>query len=295
VTVSSRREAVAYLQARRGRSERAASRTVGVARSTQRYASEAASCKHELRDAVIELARKHPRYCYRRVTALLRRSGRAVNAKAVWRVWSEESLAVPKRGRRRRRRRVESARVQQPRGARANEVWSVDFVHDRTEDGRPVRILSLIDEATRECLALDARRRQPARLVAETLEAVAAERGAPSALRSDNGPEFVSDVLAAWRADRGVERLLTKPGNPWQNGCVESFHDKLRDECLSREWLPSLSEMRVVLDDYRREYNTERPHSSLGNQTPAEARARLRGADSAPLRQPLAAAGANPT
>jgi len=283
VSPAQKRAAVAAL-VKRGRSVAAACRRVGLALSTWRYErrvpkDEAAAIAH-----IRDLALRFPRFGYRRIAVMLRREGRPMNTKRVQRLWQLAGLQVPKKMRRKR-----SWRKQHPWPDRArcrNHVWTVDFLFDRTIEGRSLKVLSVIDEYTRECVALPCARSMGAVDVARALEAVAAKRGAPAFVRSDNGPEFVSLALQNWAAMPGAHMRYIKPGSPWQNGCVESFHDKIRDEFLQMESFATVAEARVLLENWRMHYNEIRPHSSLGYLTPREFAASPCGADSAPLHQP---------
>lgn len=216
----------------------------------------------------MELSGKHPRYGYRRITALLRREGCEVNAKRIARIRREEGLKVSKKQRRTKRLGVSTA--ERLRAERPRQVWSWDFVADQTENGSNFRILTLIDEHTRECLATHGAWSIRAVDVITVLEAAIARYGAPEHIRSDNGPEFIAYCIQDWLAGQQIKTLYIKPGSPWENGHIESFHDKLRDECLNRELFGSLAEARVILESWRMEYNECRPHSSLGYQTPGE-------------------------
>jgi len=252
-----------------GTSERLACGLVGLARSSFRYRPQPpAPDEEELRVEVLRLARRHRRYGYRRVTALLRRQGQRVNAKRIHRIWKSAGLAVPRK-RSRRRRRGPAVELPQ-RAQRPNHVWTYDFLFDRTESGQVLKILIVLDEYTRESLALRVERRLGAREVIETLGQLFAQRGAPDYLRSDNGPELIAQELQSWLALRGTQTVYIAPGHPWENGYAESFIGKFRDECLNEEVFRSVEEARVVIAGWRWEYNQVRPHSSLGYQTPAE-------------------------
>jgi len=283
VSPDQKRAAVRALRDR-GRPAATACRRVRLPRSTWHYAPRHRPDEAELKEHIHDLADRFPRFGYRRITVMLEREERPVNAKRVQRIWQEESLQIPRRPKKKRRwRRVDPW----PDRARCKDhVWSVDILFDRTMDGRQYKVLSVLDEFTRECLVLHAARSISARDVAELLEQAALERGAPAFVRSDNGPEFVALALQEWAMDRGSLMRYIKPGSPWQNACVESFHDKLRDELLQMESFVSLAEARVVIDGWRQDYNRIRPHSSLGYLTPAEFAARPCGAPSAPLRLP---------
>ena len=217
---------------------------------------------------IVQLSQDHPRYGYRRVTALLRRGGHEINAKRVQRVRRQEGLQVSRRQRKLRRLGLSTAERQ--RAAQANHVWSWDFVEDQTENGTRFRVLTLIDEFTRECLAVHVDWSIRAVDVITIVEAAMARYGVPTHLRSDNGPEFIAYAIQDWLRDKNVKTIYITPGSPWENAYIESFHDKLRDECLNREIFGSLWEARVVIEQWRLYYNAERPHSSLGYQTPTE-------------------------
>ena len=221
-----------------------------------------------IRKELIELSLKHPRYGYRRITALLRRDGFEINPKKVARIRREEGLKVSKR--QKRTRRVGVSTAQRLKAERPRHVWSWDFVEDQTENGSRFRILTLIDEYTRECLATHAAWSIRAVDVITVVEAAIERYGAPEHIRSDNGPEFIAYAIQDWLSDQGVKTLYIMPGSPWENGHIESFHDKFRDECLNRELFGSLLEARVIVESWRMEYNEKRPHSSLRYLTPSE-------------------------
>ena len=215
---------------------------------------------------------------------MLAREERPTNSKRVQRICAEEQLQVPRRRRRKRR-----WRRQEPWPDRArcrNHVWTVDLLFDRTCGGRQFKVLSVLDEYTRECLALRPARSITAHDVVRHFTDITAKRGAPAFVRSDNGPEFIAIALQGWALDQGTGMRYIKPGSPWQNGHVESFHDKLRDELLEMETFVSVAEARVIIESWRQSYNKIRPHSSLGYLTPAEFAACPSGANSAPLRLP---------
>ncbi len=215
---------------------------------------------------LLVLARQKPRYGYRRLHALLVRKGQEVNVKRVYRLYVEEGLSV----RRKRRRRLVRARALEPRLTRPNLEWAMDFIVDGLATGRMVRILSVVDAYTRECLALEADTSLGSGRVTRVLERVMAERGRPENVRSDNGPEFTSRRMLGWAGDWKVGLIHIQPGRPMQNGHVESFHGRLRDECLNVSWFRTLNDVRCTLDTWREEYNGERPHSSLDYRTPRE-------------------------
>ena len=217
-----------------------------------------------------ELSEQNPRYGYRRVWASLRREGWQVNRKRVQRLWQQAGLRVVVK--QTRRRRVGSGenscavrRAQQP-----NHVWSYDFLMDRTEDGRQLKLLVVVDEYTRECLALEVDRSLTSKEVIQVLWRLMEERVEPGYIRSDNGPEFIAEAIKGWLARAGVGTLYIEPGSPWENGYSETFNSRLRDELLDRELFTSLIEAKVVVEEYRQHYNRRRPHSALGYKTPAE-------------------------
>jgi transposase InsO family protein len=243
-------------------------RAVGLCRSGF-YRSRVASVEsRRIRKEVLELSEKKPRYGYRRITALLRRDGFKVNPKRVQRLRREKDLQVRKK--QRRMKRVGEGTAQRLRAKRPRQVWSWDFVEDQTENGSRFRILTLLDEYTRQCLATHAAWSIRAVDAMTVIEAAIGRYGAPEHLRSDNGPEFIAYAIQDWLKGRQIKTLYIRPGSPWENGHIESFHDKLRDECLNREIFGTLAEARVILESWRVEYNEERPHSSLGYQTPEE-------------------------
>jgi putative transposase len=284
------RRAVEHVRRELGVSERRACRALGVHRSGVRYRAKASPQRDALVRRMHELARKHPRYGYRRVAALLRREGWRVNTKRVHRLWRREGLKVPQKQRKRRRLGTSANGCARRRAGRPDEVWSYDFVLDQTADGRRLKVLPVVDEYTRECLALVVARRLTARDVVAVLARLFRERGVPGHLRSDNGPEFIAAAVKGWLAVSGVGTLYIEPGSPWENAYSESFNSRLADELLDREVFASLKEARVLLEGYRRQYNAERPHSSLGYVAPAVFAARCRPADSAPLRPPACTA-----
>ena len=219
---------------------------------------------------MLELVGKHPRFGYRRIWALLRKEGFRVNRKRVYRLWRQQGLKVPRKRRKRRRLGHTGNGCARRRAERPNHVWAWDFIHDRTADGRPLKWLTLVDEYTRECLALEVGRGMTAKGVIAVVARVIAERGAPAHLRSDNGPEFIALALRDWLAAAGVQTLYIEPGAPWENGYAESFNSRLRDELLEQEEFASLLEAKVLGRDWRQQYNTTRPHSALGYRTPEE-------------------------
>ncbi len=249
--------------------ERRVCRALGQPRSTQRYSLRLADDEPRLVQDIVRLATQYGRYGYRRVSELLRREGWRVNHKRVERIWRAEGLRVPQRQRPRRRLWLSDGSCVRLRPLRRNQVWSYDFVSGRTSDGRPLRILTILDEYTRECLAIDVGRTFTAEDVLDRLADLFIHRGVPEHLRSDNGPEFTARAVRAWLSRLGVKTLYIEPGSPWENGYIESFNGKLRDEFLNRELLDTLLEARVLTARWRREYNTVRPHSALNYRPPA--------------------------
>jgi putative transposase len=228
--------------------------------------------------AVIEqlrvLAAKHPRFGYRRMWALLRRSGNKINAKRVHRLWKKLGLGVP---RRRRKKRYKGNGSIPCKAEYPKHVWTYDFIHDSCANGRKLKMLTVSDEFTREGLAIETETRLPAGKVIAVLERLFKTHGAPKYLRSDNGPEFIAKALKEWLAQQKTETFYIEPGCPWQNGFVESFNGKFRDECLNAEIFNNLIQAKVVIESWRQHFNGERPHSSLGYQTPLEFKAQSRG------------------
>ena len=268
VTPRRRRLAVSGLQDRFGVSERRACAVVAQHRSTQRHERLRRFDEEHLRRRLQAMSTKFPRYGYRRIHALLIREGYACNRKRIQRLWRDEGLHVPRRRPRRRKHRHNPVRVT---AAHPDHVWAIDFVFDETAGGRPVKILNVTDEFTREALACSPARRISAEQTIAILDAVTDERGTtPRFLRMDNGPEFVAKALVAWCRSRGINASYIDPGSPWQNGFVESFNGHLRDELLAMEVFDSMWELRTLLEDHRLEYNHYRPHSSLRYLTPVE-------------------------
>jgi len=263
-----RRSAVKYLVKQRRSSQRRACVVVGLSRSLVRYIARPRRDEAELIKKIHKLAIRNSRYGYRRITVLLRREGWRINRKRVHRIWKSEGLSLPRR--RPRRRRMGSTGGIVNKAGYPNHVWSYDFVEDRAERGGKLRILVIIDEYTRECLAIGVEPSIPALVVTRMLEWLFLTRGVPKYIRSDNGPEFISKAVCQWVKESGCQTLFIKPGSPWENGYIESFNDKLRDECLNREVFRNGGEAQAIVEAFRQEYNNYRPHSSLGYLTPAE-------------------------
>jgi putative transposase len=250
-------------------SERRACRVLGQARATQRRPRLVPDDEPRLVGRITKLASDYGRYGYRRITALLRREGWSVNHKRVERLWRREGLKVPQKQPRRRRLWFNDGSCVRLRPTHCDHVWSYDFVQARTHDGRAFRMLTVIDEFTRECLAIDVARRLTSEDVLERLSDLFIRRGVPEHIRSDNGAEFAAAKIREWLKRIDVKTLYIEPGSPWENGYVESFNGKLRDELLEREIFDTLREAKVLIERWRREYNTVRPHSSLGYRPPA--------------------------
>ena len=252
-----------------GVSERRACRVLGQHRSTQRKVPQTPDDEAALTADIIELARQYGRYGYRRITKMLRTAGWLVNKKRVERLWRREGLKVPSKQPKRSRLWLNDGSCIRLRAERPNHVWSYDFVADRTHDGRAYRMLCIIDEFTREALAVRVARRLNSTDVIEALCDLFIVRGIPAYIRSDNGPEFIAVALREWIAAVGAKTAYIEPGSPWENGYVESFNGKLRDELLNGEVFYTLAEAKIVIEQWRRHYNTVRPHSSLGYKPPA--------------------------
>jgi transposase InsO family protein len=252
-------------------SERHACRLLGQWRGTQRYEPMIRTDEDALTRAIIALASEYGRFGYRRITALLREAGWRVGKDRVQCIWRREGLKVPQKQRPRGRLWLNDGSCVRMRPERANHVWAYDFVSAMTHDGRTLRLLVLIDEYTRECLAIRVARRLGSYEVIETLADVMLGRGVPENIRSDNGPEFVAKELRKWLGNVGTGTLYIEPGSPWENGYCESFNGKLHYECLNGEIFYSLKEAQIVIGRWRVEYNTRRPHSSLGYRPPAPA------------------------
>ena len=218
---------------------------------------------------MVALASQYGRYGYRRITALMRREGWRVNHKRVERIWRREGLKVPRRQPKRARLWLNDGSCIRLRPERKDHVWSYDFVHAWTHEGRPLKLLTLMDEYTRECLSIDVSRQLDSEDVLCRLATLFVERGVPEHIRSDNGPEFTAGAVREWLAKVGVKTLYIEPASPWENGYIESFNGKLRDELLNGEIFYTLKEARVVIEAWREDYNHFRPHSSLEYRPPA--------------------------
>ena len=250
-------------------SERRACEALGQPRSTQRYNGKQVDLDKPLVAAMLRLAGKYPRYGYRRITAMLRTEGWRVNKKRVHRLWRANGLKVSRKPRKKRRLGLADNGCQHYRALYRNHVWTYDFTHDKTEDGLMLRFLAVVDEYTRECLALEVDRSFKATEVVETLKWLFSVRGVPRHIRSDNGSEFMAHAVKVFLAGSGVGTLYIEPGSPWQNAYSESFNSRLEDELLGREIFSTVAQAQVLATRYMQQYNHRRPHSSLGYQTPA--------------------------
>jgi putative transposase len=246
-------------------SQRKACELANIARSSFRYRANTDK-DDSLREKLTQLAHEKPRYGYRRLAVLLRREGQIVNHKRVFRVYRAAGLSV------KRKKRKRLMRIGQPAftASRPNQQWAIDFVHDRMANGRTIRVLSVVDTFTRECLALEVDTCLPSRRVIRALDRVIAVRGKPERIRMDNGSELTSRHFLAWGIDQRIELVHIQPGKPIQNAHVESFHGRLRDECLNTQWFRNLWHARRQIAAWRDEFNQQRPHSSLDYRTPHE-------------------------
>lgn len=261
-----RRRQVAYAM-KRGLSQRAACRLVCVARSTLGYQSRLAKKDAPALVAMRRLARLYPRFGYRRIAILLRREGHTMSFDRAWRLWKGADLQVPKK---RKRRRAHVSRPRPLPPVQPHHVWAYDFVFDRCANGQVLKCLTVVDEYTRQCLAIKVSGRIRSTQVIDELSRLISLHGAPRHLRSDNGSEFVSRAVLKWLTEQSINTALIDPGKPWQNGLDESFNGKFRDECLNMEWFRSRTEARVLIEAWRKQYNAHRPHSSLNYLTPNE-------------------------
>jgi putative transposase len=243
-------------------------------RSTQRYNRQVAEDEPTLLQRIHEWVRGNPRYGYLRVTKLLRAEGWRVNHKRVYRLWKQEKFCVPQKTHKKRRLGCSDNGIVRQRAGHKNHVWAWDFIHDRDEAGRPLKIFSLLDEYTRECLALVVERSITAADVIDILATVFLTHGLPGHIRSDNGPEFIAGAIRQYLAAAGIQTLYVEPGAPWENGYAESFHSRLRDELLNLEVFADLREAKALVGRWRHSYNHVRPHSSLAYATPAAFAAR---------------------
>lgn len=254
-------------------SERRGCRLVCLNRKSCRYRKRRRA-ENDLIKRLGELALEHPRFGYRRIHALLGREDFKVNLKRVHRLWKQECLSLPKKRPCKPRAKATVGLV--PKAEKANQVWTYDFVFDQSLSGKSLKMLTLIDEFTRECLAVEVGVSIKSARVRKILQKVCLEKGFPEMIRSDNGAEFIGKAVGDWLTQNGIKPLFIAPGKPWQNGKGESFNGKLRDECLSREWFSSVKEAQVVIEGWRKFYNERRPHSSLEYLTPLEFKSRTK-------------------
>ena len=257
------------VQERLSVSERKACKVLGQHRSVQRHQAKPSNDEASLTQAIIYLATKYGRYGYRRITALLRNDGWRVNHKRVERIWRREGLKIPQKQPKRGRLWLNDGSCIRKRPKYRNHVWAYDFVMDRTHNGKRFRMLTVIDEYTRECLAIKVARKLNSTNVLDTLLDLFILQGVPDYIRSDNGSEFTAELVRKWLKKLKVKTLFIEPGSPWENGYNESFNGKLRDELLNGEIFYTLKEAQVLIEQWRKEYNTVRPHSSLGYKPPA--------------------------
>jgi transposase InsO family protein len=251
-------------------SERRACLVLGQSRRTQRYQTKRKDDEGVLVKRMLELVRCHPRYGYRRIWAVLnKQEGWPVNVKRIYRLWKKEGLKVPQKRRKKRRLGNSGNGCMRRRATHQDHVWTWDFIFDVTANGRSIKWLSIVDEFTRECLALEVNRKMTAKDVIDVLIELSAIRGLPEHIRCDNGPEFIAEAIRSWLIASQVKTLYIEPGSPWQNGYAESFHARLRDELLGVEIFETVAEARTLAMQWRLEYNHRRPHSSLDYQTPA--------------------------
>jgi putative transposase len=265
VSAQARRDQVRYAQSR-GLSCRKACALIGVARSSLTYEHRRPRRDRRLLRQLRVIARANPRYGYRRARAVLLDKGTDINAKRVHRVWRDLELMVPRRS---ARKRIRSTGLRPVPATKAHHVWALDFVHDRCANGQKLKLLTIIDEYTRYCLAIEVGARMQSRHVIDVLGRLMSVHGVPEHLRSDNGPEFIAKAIKRWLRETAVATAYIDPGKPWQNGANESFNGKLRDECLNMEWFATRAEAKVKIESWRVRYNHARPHSSLDYQTPA--------------------------
>ena len=267
---SRRRAAAEDLQRRFSVSERRACKTLSQPRSTQRYEPRPREDEAGLARRMRQLARVRPRWGYRRIAWLLRREQWQASETRVYRLWRREGLKVPQKRRKKRYLGTSENGCVRRRAERKDHVWAWDFVFDRTTGGSQLKWLSIVDEYTRECLALKVDRSITSEEVIDTLAELFAMRGVPTCIRSDNGPEFIAQAVQRWLRQVGVETLYIEPGSPWENGYAESFHSRLRDEFLATEVFEGLAATKRLTKQWRDDYNRHRPHSSLGHVPPAE-------------------------
>jgi len=264
-----RRFCIDQVRDKLGISERRACRVLKQHRATQRRIPRGREDEERLVGDMIELTRQYGRYGYRRVAALLRKAGWHVNDKRVERLWKREGLKVPSKQPKKARLWLNDGSCIRLKPEHRNHVWSYDFVHHRTDDGRAFRTLNIIDEFSRECLEIRVKRKLNSTDVVDALTDLFILRGVPAFIRSDNGPEFIAEIVRNWIAAVGAKTAYIEPGSPWENGYCESFNARLRDELLNGEIFYTLKEAQIIIEQWRRHYNTVRPHSALGYRPPA--------------------------
>jgi putative transposase len=250
-------------------SERRACKTLIQPRTTQRYKPIQPDKDKSLLAAMKRISREHPSYGYRFITAKPHQEGWYVNHKRVQRLWQKEGLQVPYRGKKKKSRGCSGNSCSVKKAEFIDHVWTYDFIDDATEDGRKLKFLTVLDEYTRESLVIETGRSIRSKDVIAVLEYLLMVRGVPGFIRSDNGPEFIAEAIRIWLSDNHIDTLYIAPGSPWENGFIESFHARLRDDLLNREVFHSLREAKVLVESWRREYNNNRPHSGLGYMTPS--------------------------
>jgi len=266
MTIAEQRDAVRFL-ATKGVSVRRACLLVQLQRATFQYQARTRPEEEALVADITELAQQHPRYGYRRIHVFLARRGHAMSPDRAHRIWRQYGLQVPKK---RPRKRIAASRPRPLPALAANQVWAYDFVYDACANGQQLKCLTIIDEYTRECLAIDVAGSIRSARVIDMLSKLVSVHGVPRYLRSDNGPEFVSRTVLRWLTQANIDTAHIDPGKPWQNGSNESFNGKFRDQCLSLQWFKSRVDAKILIEDFRREYNEIRPHSSLGQLTPLQ-------------------------
>ena len=262
--------AVGHLVEQFNVSERRACKVTGQQRATQRYTPRVASDEDALLQEINRLVGENPRGGCRYITMLLQRDGWRINHKRIHRLWKREGYRVPRNVNNKKAIGIGANACDKRKATASNDVWTWDFIHDRSNDGRALKFLVIIDEHTRECLALQPARSFKSTDVLDTLSAIVGERGAPTHIRSDNGSEFIAQAVKRWMTDTGIEALYIEPGSPWQNGYAESFNSRLRDEFLGMNSFNNLNEARTLTRQWKEHYNTQRPQAALGKMTPQE-------------------------
>lgn len=262
--------AVGHLVEQFNVSERRACKVTGQQRATQRYTPRVASDEDALLQELNRLVGENPRGGCRYITMLLQRDGWRINHKRIHRLWKREGYRVPRNVNNKKAIGIGANACDKRKATASNDVWTWDFIHDRSNDGRALKFLVIIDEHTRECLALQPARSFKSTDVLDTLSAIVGERGAPTHIRSDNGSEFIAQAVKRWMTDTGIEALYIEPGSPWQNGYAESFNSRLRDEFLGMNYFNNLNEARTLTRQWKEHYNTQRPQAALGKMTPQE-------------------------